>query len=136
MPVMLIITIFFHSCQNLIIGYLDLIGLQAHLESYEKKPLEETRREAGELTDDQVLAGMKKYGDYKHYGHYVSDQSEQLISYLAADVEHYYERFWELATPEERNAARKHRLIKLLKIFSLIRDYLKGAARVPDTLGK
>ena len=74
-------------------GYLNLATYERVLAKHGKLPEEKARQQAEELTDEQILAGIKKLAKYKHYGHYVSDLSDDIITTLATDVEGYYERF-------------------------------------------
>lgn len=88
-------------------GYQNIHAYERELESHGKISAEEARRIAGDLPADKVLEGLKRIQRFKHYGHYVSNLSDQAIIELAADVESYYDRFAQLAAEIRFNTKAK-----------------------------
>lgn len=79
-------------------GYLNMYQYVKVLEKHGNLLDEEAREMAEQLTDEQILEGIKWIGKHRHYGHFVSDTqggiiNDHVIATLAADVESYYDRF-------------------------------------------
>lgn len=58
---------------------------------------DEARRQVSELSDEDVVAGIRWTVKHKHFGHYVSDLPEAAIESLAFEVRENYERFGRFA---------------------------------------
>ena len=74
-------------------GYLNLHAYELVLENHGRLSDQEAREQAERLADEEILQKILWAVKHKHYGHYVSDLSDQIITTLASDVESYYERF-------------------------------------------
>lgn len=57
----------------------------------------QAKRQVSELSDEDVVAGVRWTVKHKHFGHYVSDLPESAIESLASEVRENYERFGKFA---------------------------------------